>query len=212
VNIFDIMIIALGLAMDAFAVAMCKGLEFKQTRIKTAIIVGIYFGVFQALMPLIGFYIGSEFSHYIEDVDHWIAFVLLTIIGLNMIIGASKEEYKNAKSKKAKRDGMRLPNEQDNDENKIINKKQGLTVKVMLPLAVATSIDALITGMSLGFMNVSIYISIMIIGVVTFILSFIGVLIGNILGSKFKTKAEIIGGVILISIGVKVLLTHLGIM
>lgn len=199
--------------MDAFAVAMCKGLESPKVQIKNAIIVGFYFGVFQAAMPLAGFFIGTKFAQYIEDVDHWIAVVLLTLIGLHMIIVAIKEKTSKKKEIIAKSANNHTSYDDIMGDVKKIekSKKSGISFKVMFPLAIATSIDALITGMSFGFMNVSIYVSIAIIGGITFILSLVGVLIGNVLGSKLKSKAEIIGGIILIVIGLKVLFTHLGI-
>lgn len=180
-NIIDILFIGLGLSMDAFAVSVCKGLAMKKMNIKKALVCSLYFGVFQALMPLIGYFLGSGFKNVVSSVDHWIAFVLLGIIGINMI--------KEAKSCEAVNDAM--------------------DVKTMLTLAVATSIDALAIGVTFAFLKVSITPAITIIGVTTFICCFVGVKLGNIFGEKLKTKAEIAGGVVLILMGTKILIEHL---
>ena len=187
-SIWEVLIIAVGLSMDAFAVALCKGLSMKKLNIKYGIIIALFFGVFQALMPLIGWFISSRFEKYIKAYDHWIAFAILLIIGAKMIIDAIKES--------------RDPEKETEFRFKVTE---------MLILAVATSIDALAVGVSFGLLEINIWSSISIIGCVTFILSFIGVIIGNFFGSRFKTKAEIAGGIILILLGVKILLEHLGI-
>ena len=181
-QIWEIIILGIGLSMDAFAVAICKGLSSEKFSLKTALIVGVWFGVFQALMPLIGYLLGSFVAVYIEAVDHWIAFVLLGFIGGKMIYEAIKGEEKQDAS---------------------------VAVAVMLPLAIGTSIDAMAAGITIAFSAVNIFIAIAIIGVITFALSALGVKIGNIFGAKFKRKAEIFGGTVLILLGLKILLEHL---
>ncbi len=185
-SIIEQLILAVGLAMDAFAIAICKGLTVKKLQPRHLIITGLYFGGFQALMPLIGYFLGINFREYIESVDHWIAFVLLTIIGANMI----KEAF--SKDEEAHTDDF--------------------SFKSMLPLAVATSIDALAVGVTLAFLNVNIASSVSLIGVITFVISAAGVWLGKIVGCRFKSKAEFTGGAILIIMGVKILLEHLGIL
>lgn len=180
-NIIDILFIGLGLSMDAFAVSVCKGLAMKKMDVKKALVCSLYFGVFQALMPLIGFLLGSGFKNVVSSIDHWIAFVLLGIIGINMI--------KEAKSCETVNDAM--------------------DVKTMLTLAVATSIDALAIGVTFAFLKVSIIPAITIIGVTTFVCCFVGVKLGSIFGEKLKTKAEIVGGTVLILMGAKILIEHL---
>lgn len=180
-NIIDILVIGVGLSMDAFAVSICKGLAMKKMDIKKALVCSLYFGVFQALMPLIGFLLGSGFKNVVSSIDHWIAFVLLGIIGLNMI--------KEAKSCDVVNDSM--------------------DVKTMLTLAVATSIDALAIGVTFAFLKVSIIPAVSIIGLITFVCCFIGVKLGSAFGEKLKSKAEIMGGVMLILIGTKILIEHL---
>lgn len=184
-SIIEIIFIGISLAMDAFAVSICKGLSVKKMSYKNAIKCGLYFGIFQALMPLLGFLLGSTFKNIIEQIDHWIAFILLLIIGINMI----KEAF-------------------DNDDK---NKNDDMSFKTMLMLAIATSIDALAVGITFSFLEVNILMAIIIIGVITFIISFAGVAIGNIFGSKYENKAKIFGGVVLILIGLKILLEHLNI-
>lgn len=180
-NIIDILFIGLGLSMDAFAVSVCKGLAMKKMDVKKALVCSLYFGVFQALMPLIGFLLGSGFKNVVSSIDHWIAFVLLGIIGINMI--------KEAKSCETVNDAM--------------------DVKTMLTLAVATSIDALAIGVTFAFLKVSIIPAITIIGVTTFVCCFVGVKLGSIFGEKLKTKAEIVGGTVLMLMGAKILIEHL---
>lgn len=181
-SIVDLFLIAVGLSMDAFAVAVCKGLSVKRANLKQCLIVGLYFGGFQAGMPLIGYLIGSNFANYIEKFDHWIAFVLLGIIGINMI-------------------------RESREEGEELNASFG--PKAMLPMAVATSIDALAVGVSFAFMKVEIGWAVGFIGVITFTLSAIGVKIGNHFGAKYKSKAELFGGIVLIALGVKILVEHL---
>lgn len=182
-GIVELFILAVGLSMDAFAVAVCKGLAMEKISVKKAAIVGVWFGGFQALMPLIGYFLGVQFKDYIVSVDHWIAFVLLSLIGANMIKEAlSKEEEKEDAS---------------------------LGFKNMLLLAIATSIDALAVGVTFAFLEVNIVYAVCFIGIITFILSMAGVKIGNVFGSKYKSKAELAGGIILILLGIKILLEHL---
>lgn len=182
-GIIELIILSVGLAMDAFAVAVCKGLSMSKMRWKNACIIAMYFGVFQALMPLIGYLLGISFQDKICNIDHWVAFILLGIIGLNMIKEALSKE-----------------NEKQNDSIK---------VKDMLILAVATSIDALAVGITFAFLKVNIWLAISLIGVITFVISIIGVKIGNIFGDKYEKKAEFAGGIILILLGIKILLEHL---
>ncbi len=179
---FELVLIAVGLSMDAFAVAICKGLSLKKLKPQHAMLVGAYFGGFQFLMPVIGWALGSRFENIIESVDHWIAFALLALIGIGMIREAKQNE----------------------------NLDDDLSVKTMVMLAVATSIDALAVGVTFAFLRVKILFSAGAIGIITFFLSALGVYIGHVFGSKYKEKAEITGGVILIGIGIKILLEHLG--
>ena len=182
-------LLAVGLSMDAFAVSICKGLSMKKADLKSQVICGAWFGGFQGLMPLIGFFLGTMFAEAIEAIDHWVAFGLLGIIGLNMLKeGLSKCD---------------CCEEHDAD----------LSVKTMFVMAVATSIDALAVGISLAMAgNVNIVTAVLLIGVTTFVLSALGVKIGNVFGSRFEKKAQIAGGVILIGLGIKILLEHLGIL
>ena len=178
------LVIAVGLSMDAFAVSVCKGLAMPKCTFKKVAIVGLWFGGFQALMPAIGYILGAQFQEAIASIDHWIAFVLLALIGGNMIHEAL-----------------------DNDEEEA---DASLDVKTMFLLAVATSIDALAIGITFAFLKVNIIPAVCFIGIVTFIISFAGVKIGNVFGARYKNKAEIVGGVILILLGLKILLEHLG--
>ena len=178
--------IAVGLSMDAFAVSICKGLATKKVGVKHMLIVGLWFGGFQALMPLIGYFLGSTFEEYITRFDHWVAFVLLALIGGNMIREALSGEEEKA-----------------NDL---------LGVREMLTLAVATSIDALAVGVTFALLpGVNIAAAVSFIGVITFVISAAGIKVGNAFGTKCKSKAELAGGVILILIGLKILLEHLGV-
>lgn len=182
-GILELVILAVGLSMDAFAVSVCKGLAMKKISMKKMCIVGLWFGGFQALMPLVGYFLGIQFSDKIVSIDHWIAFVLLVIIGANMI----KEAFGK--------------DEEEADDS--------LKFKIMLVLAIATSIDALAVGVTFAFLNVNIWISVALIGCVTFALSAVGVKIGNVFGVKYKSKSEIVGGCILIILGCKILIEHL---
>lgn len=190
-GIVELFLIAVGLSMDAFAVSVCKGLAMKQCTFRKAGIVGLYFGVFQALMPLVGYLLGVQFKDAITSIDHWIAFVLLGIIGGNMI-------------KEARQDGCEDGCCEHTDES--------LDFKTMIGLAVATSIDALAVGVTFAFLHVNIVPAVIFIGVITFTISAAGVKIGNVFGTKYQSKAELVGGVILILIGCKILLEHLGIL
>ena len=185
-KLFDIVLIAIALSMDAFAVAICKGLSVPKVKPRHALCVGLYFGGFQALMPVIGFLLGFKFETYIVSIDHWIAFLLLAMIGGGMIREA-------------------LGNDEDN-----IN--DSFSFRTMLPLAVATSIDALAVGISFAFLGVDIFMAVLIIGVITMLLSCVGLMVGNFFGSTYRKPAEIVGGVVLILIGAKILLEHLGIL
>ena len=174
--------------MDAFAVSVCKGLSMKSSGLKAGLVCGGWFGGFQALMPAIGFFLGTLFAGVIEAFDHWVAFGLLALIGVNML----REAF-----------GKGAGEETDGD----------LSVKAMFPLAIATSIDALAVGISLAMAgNVNILMAALLIGLVTFALSAIGVKVGGVFGSRYEKKAQIAGGIILILLGVKILLEHLGIL
>lgn len=182
-TLFDLLITAIALSMDAFAVSISKGLSCREYRLRNSFITGAYFGGFQALMPLIGYLLAGLFAEYITGFDHWIAFVLLALIGANMIREAlSKEDDK-------------------------VNDSFGFVA--MIPLAVATSIDALATGVSFAVVGANIYVAIALIGVTTFLFSAVGVKIGNVFGAKYKSKAEFVGGLILILMGAKILIEHL---
>ena len=185
-DLLTLLTLAVGLAMDAFAVSICKGLAMREKVLKKGIIVGLWFGGFQALMPTIGFFLGTQFKDQITSIDHWIAFVLLGLIGINMV----KEALSN--------------DEEQADDS--------IAVKEMFMLAVATSIDALAVGITFAFLNVHIVSAASMIGVCTFLISFAGVKIGNIFGTKYKSKAELAGGIILILLGFKILFEHLHIL
>ena len=184
----DLILIAVGLSMDAFAVSVCKGLSVRRVSARHALLCGVWFGGFQALMPLIGFFLGTLFIDAISAIDHWIAFGLLVLIGVNMLreaLGKDEEETPDA----------------------------DLSVKTMFIMAVATSIDALAVGISLAMAGVSnIYLAVLLIGLTTFVLSAVGVKVGTIFGSRYEKKAEVVGGIILILLGFKILLEHLGVL
>ena len=181
----EILLISIGLAMDAFAVSVCKGLAMKKMSWKKAIIIGLYFGIFQAVMPVIGYFLGTTFEKFITNVDHWVAFILLVGIGINMVKEAFDKESEN--------------------------RNDNVDVKTMLVLSIATSIDALAIGITFACLKIHIVMPVITIGLITFIISVIGVKIGNQFGDKYGKKAEIMGGVILILLGIKILLEHLGI-
>lgn len=185
-GLLEIFLIGVGLAMDAFAVSICKGLSMKKMSWKSALIIALYFGIFQAFMPVIGYFLGSTFESFVTNIDHWIAFVLLSLIGGNMIKEAFDSE-----------------DEKNNDK---------VDFKTMIVLAIATSIDALAIGITFAFFEVNLLLSIFIIGITTFIISIVGVKIGNKFGDKYQNKAEFTGGLILVLLGIKILLEHLGIL
>ena len=185
-GLLELFILAAGLSMDAFAVSVCKGLAMPKITVKKTLIVGLWFGGFQALMPVIGYFLGVQFRDKITAIDHWIAFVLLGLIGANMIKKACSGCC-----------------EEENDS---------LDIRTMFLLAVATSIDALAVGITFAFLNVHLLSAVSFIGVTTFVLSAAGVKIGNVFGTRYKAKAEFAGGVILILLGLKILLEHLGIL
>lgn len=185
-GLLEIVLIAAGLSMDAFAVAICKGLSTRTLKRKHYLLTGAWFGGFQALMPAIGYFLGSAFENYITSFDHWVAFALLLLIGGNML----KEGFSG--------------NDESCDDS--------FAIKTMLLLALATSIDALAVGVTFALLpDVNIALAVSLIGVITFILSCIGLKVGNIFGAKYKSKAEIAGGTILILMGLKILLEHLGV-
>lgn len=184
-SLLELFILAVGLSMDAFAVSVCKGLAIGRTRLRDAAVVGAWFGGFQAGMPLIGYLLGVNFADYISAFDHWIAFGLLVLIGANMI--------KESLEKKPEKDAG-----------------ASLAFKTMLVMALATSIDALAVGITFAFLEVQIIPAVLFIGVTTFVLSGIGVKLGSVFGTKYKSRAEFAGGVILILLGIKILLEHLG--
>ena len=191
-GIGELFLLAVGLSMDAFAVSICKGLAMKKATLKAEATCGLWFGGFQMLMPIIGFFLGSLFAEAIEAFDHWVAFGLLVIIGINML----KES---------------LEKEDESDDNP--EKDADLSVRTMFLMAVATSIDALAVGISLAMVgSVNIWLAAAFIGICTFLLSALGVKIGNVFGSRYEKKAEFTGGIILILLGVKILLEHLGIL
>ena len=183
-SIIEIVLIGVGLAMDAFAVSICKGLAMRKMNYRQAIIIAGFFGVFQALMPALGYLLGTTFANKIAVIDHWIAFILLGAIGLNMI----KESF-------------------EKDEDDI--EDEGLKFGNLIMLAIATSIDALAVGITFAFFDVSLLTSISIIGIITFVICIIGVKVGNVFGEKYKNKAEFAGGLVLILMGTKILIEHL---
>ena len=186
-SFLELLLIAVGLSMDAFSVSICKGLTTKRFSWRMALVCGLWFGGFQALMPTIGYFLGAQFQEMIEAYDHWIAFGLLFIIGANMIreaVWGKKEEGENSGA---------------------------LDFKTMFLLAIATSIDALAVGVSFACIQVNLWSSLVVIGLTTFLFSFLGVKIGNVFGAKYEKSAGIIGGIIMILIGLKILLEHLGI-
>ena len=187
----ELALIGVGLSMDAFAVSICKGLSMRKVDKKYMLVLAAFFGGFQALMPTLGWFLGSQFQTYITAIDHWIAFILLTLIGGKMILDVIKEKGENEEV--CPDDSVRID------------------LKEFFLLAVATSIDALAVGITFAFLQVKLASSVTIIGCITFCFTIAGVLIGNVFGTKFKDKATILGGVILIAIGVKILLEHLGI-
>lgn len=191
VMFFTLLLMGVGLSMDAFAVSICKGLSMRKVNKKQCLVIGLFFGGFQALMPFIGWVLGSQFEQYITSIDHWIAFILLGFIGGKMVVEAIREKDEAVEVEK-----MDPP----------------LDLKEMFILAIATSIDALAVGITFAFLQVPIVEAISIIGITTFVISVIGVYVGNFFGNRYKKKAELAGGMILILIGLKILLEHLEIL
>ena len=189
--VIELFLLGFGLSMDAFAVSVCKGLGMRKLNKKQALIIGLYFGGFQALMPFVGWLLGSQFQKYITSIDHWIAFILLGFIGGKMMIEAVREW---------------------NEEEVVDVMDAPIDHKNMLVLAVATSIDALTVGITFAFLGTPIVAAITIIGITTMVISIAGVVVGNFFGSRYKSKAEFIGGLILVLLGLKILLEHLGIL
>ena len=187
-GLLELLILAVGLAMDAFAVSICKGLSIRRLKLGHCLLVGLWFGAFQALMPTLGYFLGSTFAQLVQAIDHWIAFVLLLMIGGNMI----REALSGG--------------EEDEDLS------PSLAAPGMFLLAVATSIDALAVGVTFAFLKVNIWAAVALIGVCTFVISAVGVKIGHVFGARFKSKAELFGGVVLVLIGAKILLEHLGLL
>lgn len=185
-NLFSVFLVGVGLSMDAFAAAICKGLAIKKNFLEKSLVIALFFGVFQGLMPYIGYLLGSIFAEKLQAVDHWIAFVLLGVIGLNMI--------REARDKTC-------PIEEDR-----------LDIKKLFVLAIATSIDTLAVGVSFAFLEIKISLAVLVIGFTTFVISFAGVQIGKFFGIALKDKAQITGGIILILLGVKILVEHLGLL
>lgn len=185
----ELFLIAVGLSMDAFAVSLCKGLNMRVFNRKYAVIVALFFGGFQALMPFLGWLLAKQFAQYITEFDHWIAFILLAFIGGKMVFEAVRESG-------------------DNEQRK----PEGLDIKELLILSVATSIDALAAGITFAFLQTDILPAVSFIGLTTFVLSLIGVIIGNKFGVKFKSKAELAGGIVLILLGLKILLEHINLL
>lgn len=182
-SVIELLLISLAVSMDAFAVSICKGLSVDRLRKTDALKVGLWFGGFQALMPLIGYFCGAYFSVLVSSIDHWIVFVLLSVIGGNMI----KESFSNGK----------------------FNCNPDFSFRAMLPLALATSIDALAVGVTFAFLEVRVWMSVALIGLITMLFSIVGVYVGNIFGSRYKSEAEFAGGLILIVMGLKILIEHL---
>ena len=189
-GIVELALIGVRLSMDAFAVSICKGLGMKRLRMDQALLIALFFGGFQALMPLLGWFLGSGFQSFIEPVDHWIAFALLAFIGAKMLWDAFH----------------------DDEEEDAAAENARLDLKELVMLAIATSIDALAVGISFAFLQVDIVPAVALIGIITFALSFVGVAVGHAFGSRFEKPATIIGGIVLIAIGLKILLEHLGVL
>lgn len=188
-SFFEVLMIGVGLSMDAFAASVCKGLSMRRASAENILLIGVFFGGFQALMPLIGYFLGKQFEDYIVSVDHWIAFALLAFIGGKMIADVVR----------------------DGGEEESVVKEDRFRLREILMLALATSIDALAVGISFAFLKVEIISAVATIGVTTLLLSALGVVIGHRFGARYKNKATLAGGVILILIGAKILLEHLGI-
>lgn len=195
-SLFELFLVAVGLSMDAFAVAICKGLGMKKLDMRQALVIGLFFGGFQALMPTIGWFLGAQFASLVTPVDHWIAFILLAFIGGKMLFDAIKgdDESETPKDGEGAKGGA-----------------PKLDLRELTMLAIATSIDALAVGITFAFLDVDIVLAASFIGVVTFVLSVIGVAVGNQFGSRWEKPSAIVGGVVLILIGVRILLEHIGV-
>ena len=189
-SITDYLLIGVALSMDAFSVSICKGLCMKKLLVSQAIIIGLYFGIAQGVMPIIGYFLGVSFEDAIKAFDHWIAFVLLSIIGGKMLIDV-------------------IRGDDDECESCAVDGKADVSLKIMLPMAVATSIDALAVGVSYAFLGANIWIAALLIALVTFIFCFAGVGVGCFFGSRWRKPAQIVGGLMLVGIGVKILIEHL---
>ena len=220
-NFWSIFAFALGLSMDAFAVSVCKGLSMKKINILQMVVISFAFGLFQFLMPIIGYFLCVQFEGYIVSFDHWIAFSLLAFIGGKMVFEALKERKESLKQlTQENEDGKNLERKETEVKSKIKcscedesrDNQNKFSIKEIIFLAIATSIDALAVGITFAFFNINIFTASSIIGLTTFVLCCIGVLIGNFFGSKFKTFAEVAGGIILILMGIKILLEHLEIL
>lgn len=194
----ELLLVAIGLSMDAFAVAICRGLNMKKWNVTHSFIIALFFGAFQGIMPIIGWFLGSRFEQYITSVDHWLAFLLLSIIGVNML----KEASSNKES---------CPCNDTVCCQSTNSVATSLDLKELFLLAIATSIDALAVGITFAFLGIDIIRAATIISITTFLLSFAGVIIGNRFGSKYEKKATIAGGIILIIMGLKILMEHLGV-
>ena len=217
-DLITLITISIALSMDAFSVSICQGLSTRKFSPKMALSCGLWFGFFQALMPLIGYFLGAQFEHFITHIDHWIAFGLLTIIGVNMIREAAGESISQRDNEIPSRDVTHYTDENKHDvigaseqvtESVSESKSKFNSLRTMLIIAIATSIDALAVGVTFAFLRVNIWKSILVIGITTFIFSFVGVKIGNVFGSRYSKAAEITGGVILIVLGIKILVEHL---
>lgn len=185
--IWEIIVLAIGLSMDAFAVALCRGVTMKKFHPGQAVVIALFFGVFQAVMPIIGWAVASQFAEYITDYDHWIAFALLVFIGGKMIWDSFKKD-------------------EEGEDSEALDK---LNIKQLFLMAIATSIDALAVGITFAFLDTNVWIASSTIGCITFGLSFLGVFVGNKIGSRFKNKAELVGGIVLVLLGVKIVIEHM---
>ena len=215
-RIYELLLIAVGLSMDAFAVSITKGLPARRVRVREAAAVGAWFGAFQALMPLIGYFLGSRFREQIEAVDHWVAFGILAVIGGNMIREGLAERREAGRAAAAETEAQPSAQadgpERDSEDGRQKAGRVDLHVRSMFILAVATSIDALAVGISLALLHVHILYAALFIGCTTFLISFGGVYVGRTFGTRFKNSATLLGGAILIFIGIRILLEHLGIL
>lgn len=197
-SLFELFLVAVGLSMDAFAVAICKGLGMKKLDMRQALVIGLFFGGFQAFMPTIGWFLGAQFASLVMPIDHWIAFILLAFIGGKMLFDAIKDDDESETGEVKDGEGAK-------------GSAPRLDLRELTMLAIATSIDALAVGITFAFLDVDIVPAASFIGVVTFVLSVIGVAVGNQFGSRWEKPSTIVGGVVLILIGVRILLEHIGV-